>query len=132
MLAPGTVSLTVSGALAAQAFAGGASVRVAEPKARLEAWPPVLVRSQPGPDVRAWPTLRTCFAGAGIDVRSIRLNGTVPIASVIGIESGVLQVTFARAAVLAALPLGDRVDVVVTGTAQGQAFRAVDQVRVVE
>ena len=73
-----------------QTFAGGGAVGVADPKAGVQAWPNVLSQSQPA-DGTAWLTLRGCFASAGIDVRSVRLNGTVPVARVIGIEGGVLK-----------------------------------------
>jgi hypothetical protein len=131
LLTPGTVVLGVTGALGAQAFGGGADVIVAEPKARLEIAPTVWSRSQPGLDLRAWITLRECYGGAAIAVDSLRVNGQVPVKSVLGISGNLLMVTFDRAAVLAVLPLGDQ-DVVVTGTALGQPFRAIERLRVVE
>jgi subtilase family serine protease/Tol biopolymer transport system component/flagellar hook assembly protein FlgD len=131
LLAPGNVSLTVGGALGTQTFAGASVLRVADPKARLQASPTVLSQSQPGSQLLTWLSLRGCFAGAGIDVSSIRLNGVVPVAEVLGIEGGVLKLAFDQSAVVAVLPSGDRVELVLTGTAQGQSFRAVDLVRVI-
>jgi hypothetical protein len=132
LLAPGPIALSVSGLLGSQPFAGSGELQVAAPKARLEVWPTVLSRSQPGPDLRAWLTLRGCFAGAAIDAASIRLNGRVPVSAVLGIQGDVLMLTFSRSAVLGVLPLGDRLELVLTGTARGQPFRAVDLVRVIE
>ena len=132
LLGPGRVGLAVRGSLGAHAFVGSGMLVVAEPKARSDVSPTVLSRSEPGPDPRVWLTLRGCFGGEGIDVDSIRLNGTVPVGAVLGIEDGVLQLSFSRPAVMAVLPLGDRVELVVTGRAQEQQFRATDLVRVVE
>ena len=131
LLAPGAVPLGVGGALGAQAFVGSAEVQISSPKARLEAWPTVYSRSAPGPDLRAWITLRGCFGGAAIDGASIRLNGRVPVHSVLGVEGDALMLTFDRAAVLSVLPLGVQ-DIAVTGTALGLPFRAVDRVRIEE
>jgi hypothetical protein len=132
LLVPGDVTLGVTGAVGAQSFVGGGAVRVAEPRARLDAWPSVLSRSRPGPHLLVWLTLRGCLGGEAIDIRSVRLNGVVPVSGVLGIEGGVLKLVFKRPLVMAVLPLGDRVELVLTGVSQGQTFRAVDLVRVIE
>ena len=78
------------------------------------------------------------FAASGIDIASIRLNGTVPVdpatPTALGDHNGNgvpdLMVKFSRAAVELTVSEGDNVAVTATGMVDGRAFSGTDYIRV--
>jgi hypothetical protein len=74
--------------------------------------------------------LRGCYRHDAIDIDSIRLNGVVPVRRLIGSSLQRTIVEFDRDESIAVLPIGIRVEVVVTGRSNGQPFRAVDYIKV--
>ena len=127
-LQTGENSLTVAGELGALGFLGTDTVVVGGLKARGEFSPNVFRQSSGHPEVSL--KLRGCYGGAAIDTSSIRLNGVVPIRRVVSSTNQQTVVEFDHDKARAVLPVGERVEVVVTGLAFGQPFRAVDHIKV--
>jgi hypothetical protein len=98
----------------------------------LRVTPRTLQRRSCGEDVLARITFAEGVAASEADVPSLRLNGSVPVDRVVVLHGRELAVRFDRAATIAVLPLGDSVEVRVTGTIRGLPFVAVDHIRVIE
>jgi hypothetical protein len=130
LLVPGANVLTVSGRASSEEFAGQATLRVDEPRVDLDISPSKLTRSSKGQDVEAELRVAPCLDEDDVEVKSLRLNETVPVKRVVSSRRDKLIVKFDRAAVLGVLPDGERVEVRVSGTVGGQPFTARDHIRV--
>ncbi|MET0557020.1 MAG: CARDB domain-containing protein [Vicinamibacteria bacterium] len=127
-LRTGPNSLTVAGELGDFEFQGTDTVVLSGLKARGEFTPNIFRQTSGHPQVSL--KLRGCYVGAAIDTSSIRLNGVLPIRRVVSSTNQQTVVEFDHAAARALLPVGDRVEVVVTGLSSGQPFRSVDHIKV--
>lgn len=127
-LETGSNSRTVTGMIGGLEFVGSASVEMAGLKARADFTPAIFSTATRHPRVEL--RLRGCYRHTAIDVDSIRLNGVVPVRKLISSTNARTIVEFDRDAALAVLPIGSRVEIVVTGLSHGQPFRAVDYIRV--
>jgi hypothetical protein len=85
-----------------------------------------------GEDVQARMTFAEGISAAEVSIPSVRLNGVVPVDRVVLARKRELVVKFDRAAVIGVLPLGDSVEVRMTGTLRGLPFAGVDYIRVIE
>jgi hypothetical protein len=129
LLALGSTTLALTGRTAGVEFRGSDRIEVAPLQVSLRVTPRTLNRRSQGEDVQARLSFHGCAMGADVDVASLRLNGVVPVKRVVTIQGNELKVKFDRAAVAAILPVGNHVEVRVTGTVAGLAFAAVDQIR---
>jgi hypothetical protein len=89
-------------------------------------------RRSSGQQVQGRLTFRDGVPASAVDLSSLRLNGTVPVARVVSSHDQRLTLKFDRAAVAGILPAGKEVAVWVSGTIDGVPFVARDVVRVVE
>lgn len=131
LLAVGPNTLTVTGRIGASTFSG--QVQVTVPSPSLGAWftPRTLKKSAAGQWVQVKLSFEDCGRAGDIDTASIRLNGVVPIARVVSRPGDFdLIVKFDRAAVAAILPVGNRVEIRITGTVRTMPFLAIDTIRV--
>jgi hypothetical protein len=127
-LQTGSNPLELGGEIDGLDFVGAGTVELAGLKARANFTPAIYSTFSRHPRVEL--TLRGCYVDQAIDIASIRLNGVVPIRQVISSSSVRTVIEFDRDATIAVLPRGNRVEVVVTGLAWGQPFRAVDYIKV--
>lgn len=118
----------VTGTIGPLEIVGTTTTLVDRPQARADFTPAELSANSRHPRVEL--ALRGCFAHTAIDVPSIRLNGAVPVRQLISSTPERTIVEFDLAAVRALLPVGNRVEVVVSGLANGQPFYAVDYIKV--
>jgi hypothetical protein len=131
-LRPGANTLTLTGRAAGRNVYGGATLAVDDLDVDLWFTPRTLNRRSNGQQVQARLTFRSGVTSAAVDIASLRLNDTVPIARVLSRQGDRLTVKFDRASVAALLPVGSQVPVWVTGTSGGVPFIARDVVRVIE
>lgn len=132
LLEPGPNLLPLSGRTAGgQAFSGSATVTVLPPAVSLRFTPRTLQLSSQGQQVQAQLQVADCLDPRDISPASLRLNETVPIERVVASNRQKLIVKFDRAAVAAVLPVGDDVEIRVSGTIRGRPFVALDYIRVV-
>jgi hypothetical protein len=133
LLAVGHNPLTVTGLLAGTPLAGTGDLEVLAPKVTLRMSPRTLKRSNNGQTVTARLSLGGCADAKSIDLDSLRLNEVVPIEAVLSYPGRDIIVKFNRAAVIAVLPLGQKVQVRVSGKlGEGDLpFVAVDYIRVI-
>jgi hypothetical protein len=108
-------SLSLTGMVGSTNFRGTVQFGLAPPQVGLLLSPREIIRSAPGGDIEARLTFRGCARGAIVDIPSVRLNGSVPVKTVVSTAGSGLIVTFDRAAVLGALANGNQVQVEVTG-----------------
>ena len=127
-LETGENALGVSGTIGTDDFVGAASVELAGIKARADFTPAIYSTTSRHPRVEL--VLRGCYRHEAIDIDSIRLNGVVPVRRLISSSLQRTIVEFDRDQSIAVLPLGNRVEIVVTGLSNGQPFRAVDYIKV--
>jgi subtilase family serine protease len=127
-LQTGSNALGVTGSIGALEFVGAASVELAGLKARADFTPAIYSMTSRHPRVEL--RLRGCYRHTAVDIDSIRLNGVVPVRQLISSTNTRTIVEFDRDATIAVLPLGDRVEIVVTGLSNRQPFRAVDYIKV--
>ncbi len=101
----------------------------------LEVQPQVLNVRSNGQWVTCYLTPPAPYLASQIDVASLRLNGTVSVATDapprLEQNGTVLRVKFPRTEALATLIVGDPVPVTVTGTIAGQGFTATDDIKVI-
>jgi subtilase family serine protease/flagellar hook assembly protein FlgD/WD40 repeat protein len=131
LLSVGSPTLTVTGRIGASTFSGQAQITVPSPA--LTAWftPRTLKKSASGQWVQVKLSFEDCGRAGDIDTTSIRLNGVVPVARVVSRPGDYdLIVKFDRAAVAAILPVGNRVEIRITGTVRTMPFLAIDTIRV--
>jgi hypothetical protein len=128
LLEPGSNALAVTGRMGDLDLVGSAFVDVGGLKARADFTPAIYTTGSRHPRVEL--VLRGCYVDTAIDVASIRLNGVVPVRQLISSTPARTIVEFDRDASIAVLPFGNRVEIVVTGLANGQPFRAIDYIKV--
>jgi fibronectin type 3 domain-containing protein/flagellar hook assembly protein FlgD len=131
LLVPGNNTVTVSGWVSGAEFRGSAVMRVNAFDVELKITPSTLKKTSNGNDVEAHLTFEDCVRASSVSVASLRLNGVVPVKNVVSTHGSKITVKFDRAAVAALLPVGDHVQVRVTGTLSGLPFQAVDYIRVI-
>jgi hypothetical protein len=127
-LETGSNALGVTGTIGSDDFLGASSVELGGLKARADFTPAVFSTTSRHPRVEL--VLRGCYRHDAIDIDSIRLNGVVPVRRLISSSLQRTIVEFDRDESIAVLPIGIRVEVVVTGRSNGQPFRAVDYIKV--
>jgi len=132
LLAVGANTLGLSGRAGGVEFAGQSTVEVLAASFTLSMSPRTLKRSSQGEEVLARLSLEGCGDSRDIDPASLRLNGAVSIERVVAWPGEHdLIVKFDRAAAIAVLPLGDHVEVRVSGVVRGLTFVTVDYIRVI-
>jgi hypothetical protein len=94
--------------------------------------PQTLNRRSHGADVQVQLTLCCDVKARDVLVSSLRLNGRVAPTRVTVSSTHKLIVKFDRAAVIAILPVGEHVEVRVTGTAGRLSFEGRDVIRVTQ
>ena len=129
-LAVGANVLRITGRVTGSEFRGDGTVQVSVVAADLWFTPRTLSRRSKGDPVQAQLTLHQGATGCDVSLASLRLNDTVPAQRMVSCHGGRITVKFDRAAVIAALPVGDHVEVRVTGTIRGLALIARDFIRV--
>jgi hypothetical protein len=130
LLHAGTNTLGLTGQVAGAPFEGKGVLEVGALAVALDVSPDPLKRAGGGADVQATLKLPGCLSASSIDVASLRLNEKVPVKKVVKAQDHELVVRFARAAVLAVLPNGTKVEVRVGGTVAGYAFVAKEHIKV--
>jgi subtilase family serine protease len=123
---------TVVGRAGGSELQGTGTIEVLALATDLWVTPRTLQRRSCGEDVQARVTFAEGLYASKVSVSSVRLNGVVPVKRVVHAHRRELVVKFDRAAVIGVLPLGDKVEVRVTGTLQGLPFVGVDHIRVIE
>jgi hypothetical protein len=123
---------TVVGRAGGSELQGTGTIEVLPLATDLWVTPRTLQRRSCGEDVQARITFAEGLYASKVSVSSVRLNGVVPVKRVVHAHKRELVVKFDRAAVIGVLPLGDKVEVRVTGTLQGLPFVGVDHIRVIE
>lgn len=132
VLRVGTNTLTLTGTAGGVPFSGDGTLEVRPPAVTLKMAPRTLNQKSNGQQVQARLSLGGCGRSGDFDTASLRLNETVPIERVVSWPGKHdVIVKFNRAAVIAVLPLGDRVEVRVSGRVRGLPFVAVDYIRVI-
>ena len=129
-LAAGANVLRITGRVAGSELRGDGTVQVSALAADLWLTPRTLSRRSKGDPIQAQLTFHHGTRGCDVDMASLRLNETVPAQRKVSCEGSRITVKFDRAAVIAVLPVGDHVEVRVTGTIHGFAFIARDSIRV--
>jgi len=94
--------------------------------------PQTLNRRSHGSDVEAQLTLCCDVKARDVLVSSLRLNGRIAPTRVVVASSHKLIVKFNRAAVIAILPVGEHVEVRVSGSAGRLSFEGKDVIRVTQ
>jgi subtilase family serine protease len=130
-LTPGPNTPSVSGRAGTVDFLGQGALHVDPLRVELWMTPRTLQRTSNGQAVQGRLTFEGRARGSEVDMVTVRLNGVVPVDRVVSISGRRLTVKFNRAAVIAVLPLGQSVEVRVTGLLRGVPFSAVDRIRVV-
>ncbi len=131
LLQVGANVLTLSGTAGGQPFAGSDVFTVSAPPVSLRITPRTINPQANGRWVQARLSLGHCGSNRDFDVSSLRLNETVPVSHVVSYPGWYdIIVKFDRDAVVAVLPVGDHVEVRVSGKARGLPFVAKDYVRV--
>jgi hypothetical protein len=131
LLAPGSNTLNLSGHAGNKEFRGSDTIVVTSLAADLRVTPRTLKQASSGEDVQARVTFREEADAEDVSISSVRLNETVPVKRVVLQHDHVLVLKFDRAAVENVLPVGDTVEVRVTGTLHGIAFTARDSIAVI-
>jgi hypothetical protein len=131
LLQVGANVLTLSGTAAGQPFAGADVFSVIAPAVSLRITPRTINPAANGHWIQARLSLGSCGSNRDFDVSSMRLNEVVPVVRVVS-RPGLYDiiVKFDRDAVVAVLPVGDQVEVRVSGKVRGLPFVARDYVRV--
>jgi subtilase family serine protease/Tol biopolymer transport system component/flagellar hook assembly protein FlgD len=132
LLAVGPNALVVTGKAGATPFRGTGVLTVTALRVDLYVTPRTLNRRSTGQDVQAQLTFHGGVFARDVDTASLRLNETVPILRVVSTHDGTLIVKFKRSAVNAILPLGDHVEVRVSGKVKTLPFTSKDYIRVTE
>jgi hypothetical protein len=123
---------TIVGQAAGSEVRGTGTIEVLPLSTNLRVTPRTLERRSCGEDVLARLVFAEGVPASRVSMDSVRLNGTVPVKRVVQVKARELLLKFDRAAVIGVLPLGDDVEVRVTGTVEGLAFAGVDHIRVIE
>lgn len=123
---------TIVGRAGGSEVQGTGTIEVLALATDLRVTPRTLRRRSCGNDVLARIIFAQGLYASKVSVSSIRLNGVVPVKRVVYAHHQELVVKFDRAAVIGVLPLGNHVEVRVTGTLQGLPFVGVDHIRVIE
>jgi subtilase family serine protease/fibronectin type 3 domain-containing protein len=130
-LTVGSNVLRITGRVAGTEFRGDGTVLVTALEADLWFTPRTLNRKSQGDPVQARLTFHADATACDVSLNSLRLNDAVPVQRKVSCEGRRITVKFDRAAVIAVLPVGDHVEVRVTGTIHGLAFTARDFIRVI-
>ena len=131
-LSVGVNPATIVGRAGGSEVQGTGTIEVLTLSNDLRVTPRTLERRSKGEDVQARITFAEGVSASEVSIPSVRLNGVVPVDRVVLVHKRELVVKFDRAAVIGVLPLGDHVEVRVTGTLQGLPFVGVDHIRVIE
>ena len=131
LLAVGNTTLSLSGRAGGKDFRGEDTLTATPLEVKLRITPRPLRRTNQATPVQARLEFMDPVYAADVDTASIRLNETLPIEQVVSSSGLRLTVRFNHAAVLALLPLGDSIEVRVSGTVGGVPFVAVDFIPVV-
>jgi subtilase family serine protease/flagellar hook assembly protein FlgD/fibronectin type 3 domain-containing protein len=132
LLTVGVNTLSLSGSVEDKAFRGQGTLSASALDVKLRMTPRTLNRSSQGQTVQARLDFVDPVYAADVVTATLRLNETVPIERVVSSQGLRLTVKFNRDAVVAVLPLGDEVEVRVSGTVGGVPFVAVDHIRVIQ
>jgi subtilase family serine protease/flagellar hook assembly protein FlgD len=130
-LTVGSNVLRITGRVAGTEFRGDGTVLVTALEADLWFTPRTLNRTSKGDPVQARLTFHADATACDVSLTSLRLNDAVPVQRKVSCQGSRMTVKFDRAAVIAVLPVGDHVEVRVTGTIHGLAFTARDFIRVI-
>jgi subtilase family serine protease/Tol biopolymer transport system component/flagellar hook assembly protein FlgD/fibronectin type 3 domain-containing protein len=131
-LSIGPNSGTIVGRAGGSELQGTGTIQVLSLSADLRVTPRTLEQRSKGEDVLARLTFAEGVAASKVLLSSVRLNGVVPVERVVNERGQELLLKFDRAAVIGVLPLGESVEVRVTGTLEGVPFAGVDHIRVIE
>jgi hypothetical protein len=131
-LAVGVNFATIVGQAGASEVRGTGTIEVLALSTDLRVTPRTLQRRSKGEDVLARVTFAEGVSASQVSIPSVRLNGAVPVERVVHVKKRELLLKFDRAAVIGVLPLGDSVEVRVTGTLRGLPFAGIDHIRVIE
>jgi hypothetical protein len=131
-LSVGVNLATIVGRAASSEVRGTGTIEVLSLSTDMRVTPRTLERRSSGEDVQARIVFADGVSASDVSIDSVRLNGQVPVDRVVLAKKRDLVVKFGRAAVIGVLPLGDEVEVRVTGTLGGMPFVGVDTIRVIE
>jgi hypothetical protein len=131
-LSVGVNHATIVGRAGASEVRGTGTIQVLALSTGLRVTPRTLQRRSKGEEVLARITFAEGVSASQVSIPSVRLNGVVPVDRVVHVKGRELLLKFDRVAVIGVLPLGDAVEVRVTGTLQGLPFAGVDHIRVIE
>ena len=132
LLRAGVNQATIVGRAGSDELRGSGEITVTAIAAELKITPRTIERRSSGEDVLARVLFPQGVSARDASVSSIGLNDVVAVERVVSIHGRELQLKFDRAAVIGILPIGQAVEVRVTGTLRGLPFVAVDHVRVIE
>ena len=132
LLTVGVNTISLSGSAGGKDFLGHGTLSASALDVKLRMTPRTLNRSSLGQVVQGRLDFIDPVYAADVATASLRLNETVPIERVVSSNGLRLTVKFDRDAVVAILPLGDEVEVRVSGTVGGVPFLAVDHIRVIQ
>jgi hypothetical protein len=130
-LTVGSNVLRITGRVAGTEFRGDGTVLVTALEADLWFTPRTLNGKSQADPVQARLTFHADATACDVSLTSLRLNDTVHVQRKVSCQGSRITVKFDRAAVIAVLPVGDHVEVRVTGTIHGLAFTARDFIRVI-
>jgi hypothetical protein len=132
LLSVGSNLATIVGTADGLEFQGTGSIHVTALAPLLWITPRTIQRRSNGLQVQARLTFPDGLWARDVSIDSIRLNEIVPVDGRGHAQGHELVVKFPRDAVIGVLPLGDHVEVRVSGTIRGLPFVGVDHVRVIE
>jgi hypothetical protein len=132
LLVIGVNEATIVGRAGSSEVQGSREITVSAIEADMRVTPRTINRRSCGEDIKASLTFAEGVSARDVSISSVRLNEVVAVDRVVRAKGRDLVVKFDRAAVNKILPLGEAVEVRVTGTLRGLAFVAVDHVRVIE
>jgi subtilase family serine protease/flagellar hook assembly protein FlgD/WD40 repeat protein len=131
LLSAGVNTLSLTGRIGSVTFAGSLALTLPAPVLEASFTPDPFKRSS-GQWAQVQLSFKDCGVAGDIETASLRLNGTVAVARVVSDpHDSALVVKFDRAAVAAVLPVGNNVEVRITGRVRGMSFVAVDHVKVI-
>jgi hypothetical protein len=130
-LVVGTNTLRVTGRVGAAELRGDSTLPVTALVADLWFTPRTLNGKSRGESVQARLTFPAGVAACEVASASLRLNETVPAQRKVSCDGRRFVVKFDRDAVSAVVPVGENVELRVTGVIRGVAFTARDYIRVI-
>jgi hypothetical protein len=133
-LVPGLNRLRISGRAAGTPFQGEGILAVTPLQVELWMTPRTLSRKQSNALIDARLTFADGVRVSDVDVASLRLNGSLRVMKVVSSSGSRITVRFDRAAFVALVPPGNKIDMSVTvaGLVKAVPFSAADVMRVVQ